>query len=128
MTRLYAEAARFRTRRGGATRRRSRCVPWGAVEPLVHAPKAVQSARVSGISVVNDAVLERERAHARPLTYVRVHVRSAHGRELTGPVRCRARRYWRDRFLAFVVVFDTLALFLLRERSAEVGVESAIGR
>src|SRR5207249_3313857 len=40
--------------------------PGGAVEPLVHAPEAVQSARVGGIGVVDDAVLERERAHARP--------------------------------------------------------------
>src|SRR4029079_17797290 len=39
-----------------------------AVEPLVHAPQAVQAARVGGIGVVNDAVLEHERAHARPLS------------------------------------------------------------
>src|SRR6266446_1459032 len=44
---------------------------WGAVEPLVHAPEAVQSARIGGIGVVDDAVLERERAHARPLARVR---------------------------------------------------------
>ena len=30
----------------------------GAVEPLVHAPEAVQSARIGGIGVVDDAVLE----------------------------------------------------------------------
>src|SRR5256712_10337733 len=39
----------------------------GAVEPLVHAPEAVQSARIGGIGVVDEAVLEHERAHARPL-------------------------------------------------------------
>src|SRR3989442_1101955 len=33
----------------------------GAVEPLVHAPEAVHSARIGGIGVVDDAVLERER-------------------------------------------------------------------
>src|SRR5213075_646405 len=87
----------------------------GAVEPLVHAPEAVQSARIGGIGVVDDAVLERERAHARSLAYVRVHVGSAHGSELTGSVGGRARRYRGDRFLAFVVVFDPLALFLFRE-------------
>src|SRR2546425_2087667 len=43
----------------------------GAVEPLEHAPEAVHSARVGGIGVVDDAVLERERAHARPLARVR---------------------------------------------------------
>ena len=50
-----------RTRRGGATRRPSRCAFRGAVEPLVHAPEAVQYARIGGIGVVNDAVLEYER-------------------------------------------------------------------
>src|SRR5438132_10437895 len=98
-----------------------------AIEPLVHAPQAVQSARIGGIGVVNDAVLERERAHARPLAYVGVHVGAAHGSELTDAVGCRARRYRGDRFLLFVVVFDALALFLFRERGAEVGVEFAVG-
>src|SRR5918996_311913 len=61
--------------------------PGGAVEPLVHAPEAVQSARIGGIRVVDDAVLERERAHARPLARVRGHVSSGHGRELgDGPL------------------------------------------
>src|SRR5437763_11472837 len=97
-----------------------------AIEPLVHAPEAVQSARISGIGVIDDAVLECERAHPRPLAYVRVHVGSAHGRELTGPIGCRAGRYRSDRFLVFVIVFDPLALFLLRERGAEVGIEVAV--
>src|SRR3989442_6757490 len=39
----------------------------GAVEPLVHAPEAVQSARIGGIGAVGDAVLEHVRAHALPL-------------------------------------------------------------
>src|SRR6266571_5205061 len=51
----------------------------GAVEPLVHAPEAVQSARIGGIGVVDDAVLERERAHARLLAHVGGRVGSAHG-------------------------------------------------
>src|SRR5262252_6360540 len=37
-----------------------------AVEPLIHAPKPVQSARVGGIGMVDDAVLEHERAHPWP--------------------------------------------------------------
>src|SRR6266545_3560826 len=53
-----------------------------AVEPLVHAPEAIQSARIGGIGVVDDAVLERERAHARPLARVRGYVGSGHGRDL----------------------------------------------
>src|SRR6266850_4624829 len=38
--------------------------PGCAVEPLVHAPEAVQPARVRRVGVVDDAILERERAHA----------------------------------------------------------------
>src|SRR6266540_1288488 len=63
----------------------------GAVEPLVHAPEAVQSAGIGGIGVVDDAVLEHERAHARPLARVRGHVGSGHGSERSGPIGCRAR-------------------------------------
>src|SRR5438132_4229813 len=100
----------------------------GAVEPLIHTPKPIQSACVSRIGVVNDAVFERERAHARPLAYVRVHVGSAHGGELTGSVGRRARRYRGNRLLALVVVVDSLALFLFRERGAEIGIEIAVGR
>src|SRR5206468_9103593 len=55
--------------------------PGCAVEPLVQAPETVQSARIGGIGVVDDAVLERERAHARPLTRVRGRVGSGRGRE-----------------------------------------------
>src|SRR5919198_2604569 len=51
--------------------------PGGAVEPLVHAPEAVQSARIGGIGVIDDAVLQQERAHARPLAGIRVLVGSA---------------------------------------------------
>src|SRR5438132_7332916 len=57
---------------------------WCAIEPLVHAPEAVQPARIGGIGVVGDAVLEHERAHARLLARVRGHVGSGHGRELGG--------------------------------------------
>src|SRR5206468_1447766 len=50
----------------------------GAVEPLVHGPEAVQSARIGGIGVVDDAVLERERAHARPLDRKSTRLNSSH--------------------------------------------------
>src|SRR3989442_410246 len=87
----------------------------GAVEPLVHAPEAVQSARIGGIGVVDDAVLEHKGAHARPLARVRGHVGSHHGRELggislTAGFRIRVQR----EAAALVVVFDgPLALLLL---------------
>src|SRR5919109_635152 len=77
-----------------------------AVEPLVHAPETVQSARVGGIGVVHDAVLERERAHARPLARVRGHVGAAHGSERSRSVGCRSRGYLDDRLLAPVIVLD----------------------
>src|SRR5213078_3654973 len=64
-----------------------------AVEPLVHAPDGIHSARIGGIGVIDDAVLERERAHARSLARVRSHVGSGHGGELSGPVGCRTRGY-----------------------------------
>src|SRR2546430_15500055 len=51
-----------------------------AVEPLVRAPEAVQPARIGGIGVVDDTVLEHERAHAWPLARVRGYVGSGHGR------------------------------------------------
>src|SRR4051812_9645270 len=97
--------------------------PGGAVEPLVHAPERVQAARVGGVGVVDDAVLEYERAQARPLARERGHVGPGHGREGGGPAlaapRPRARRLCR---LAPVVVLDALPLLLLGERDLEVGV------
>src|ERR1700741_4762467 len=50
----------------------ARLVPprWRRVEPLVHAPEAVQAARVRRVRVVDDSVLERERAHARAFARV----------------------------------------------------------
>src|SRR3989441_1120199 len=98
-----------------------------AVEPLVHAPEAVQSARIGGIGVVDDAILEHERAHARPLARIRGHVGSGHGRVLGD--RLRDRRHVHHVVAAPVVVFDgPLALLLLGERDVEVEVEVAAER
>src|SRR5690242_1971368 len=55
---------------------------WCAVEPLVHAPKAVQPTCVGRIGMVDDAVLKRDRAHARGLSRVRCQVRAGTRREL----------------------------------------------
>ena len=99
----------------------------GAVEPLVHAPEAVQSARVGGIGVVDNAVLERERAHARPLARVGGGVGSSHGRVLRVGQRdlCRVQRGT----AALVVVFDaSLALLFFGDRDVEVEVEVAAVR
>ena len=40
------------------------------VEPLVHSPEHVEAARVGGVGVVDDAIRERERTHARCLASV----------------------------------------------------------
>src|SRR5215208_6653615 len=86
----------------------------GAVEPLVHAPEAVHSARIGGIGVVDDAVLERERAQARPVARVGSRVGSSRGREVCD--RPRDRRCVHRVAAALVVVFDEpLALLLLGE-------------
>src|SRR5262245_14239503 len=98
----------------------------GAVEPLVHAPEAVHSARIGGIRVVDDTVLEDERAHARPLACVSGHVGYGHRRHLGARPLVAAPL---QRRLALVVVLDaSLALLLLGEPDAEVEVEVAAER
>src|SRR5438874_1323252 len=94
-----------------------------AVEPLVHAPEAVHAARISGIGVVDDAVLERERTHARRLSQIRCDVGSGRGRHL-GDLRylaCVGRRTMTRG--AVVVLGGARALLLLREAHLEVEVE-----
>src|SRR5438128_12082491 len=49
---------------------------WRAVEPLVHVPESIYPARVRRVGVVDDAILQRERAHAGPFSPVRRPVRS----------------------------------------------------
>src|SRR5512138_3417395 len=58
--------------------------PGGAVEPLVHAPEAVEPPRVRRVDVVDDAVLAHERAHTRPLARVGRDVRAGYGRHVGG--------------------------------------------
>ncbi len=96
----------------------------GAIEPLVHAPESVQSARIRRVGMVDGAGLEDERAHARPLARVRRRVGTAHRREGDVPLAAAL-----PRSLAPVVVLDaSLALLLLGEPDAEVGVEVSVER
>ncbi len=77
--------------------------------------------------MVDDAVLEHERAHARPIARVRGRVGSGHSRVLGDGLRdlCRVHRV----ATALVVVLDApLALLLLGERDVEVEVEVAAER
>src|SRR5258708_14872573 len=66
---------------------------WGAVEPLVHAPEAVQSPRIRGIGVIDNPVLEHARAQARPLARVRGRVGSGRGRHLGARPLAAAERH-----------------------------------
>src|SRR6202040_495461 len=85
-----------------------------------------------GIGVVEDVVLARERAHARPVTMVAGYVGSRHGRELglrrlaaTLVARAPAKYVARRRLAPIVVFKSPLALLLLRERDVEVEIELA---
>ena len=60
-----------------------------AVQPLIHAPQAVETAGVGGIGVVDDTVFDDERAHPGAITRVSSAVGS----------RCRGKRG--DELLAF---------------------------
>lgn len=73
--------------------------------------------------MVDDAVGECERAHARRLSGVGGDVGASHGREIAyaSRVGCRAER-------AVVVVGAAGALLLLGERGVEVVIEIAIQR
>src|SRR5262245_1016442 len=96
----------------------------GSVKPLIHAPERVHAAGKSRICVIDRAVLERERAHARSLARVRCGIGPAHRSEGLGALATASLRR-----LAHVVVFKTaLALLLLAEPDIEVGVEVAAER
>src|ERR1700722_3684810 len=76
---------------------------WSAVEPLPHTPEAVQSACIGGIRVVDDAVLEDEGAHPRPLAEKGWHIDASPKYVLGGRA---ARAGWIQSALASIVVFD----------------------
>src|SRR5258708_4224300 len=99
----------------------------GAVEPLVHAPKTVQSARIGGIGVVDNAVIEHERAHARPLARVSGHVGPAGRSNLGDGLRNRLRVH-REAAASEIVFYAPFALLLLGEGDVEVDVEVAVVR
>src|SRR5437879_2788242 len=102
----------------------------GTVEPLVHSPEAVHSARIGGIGVVDDAVVEHECAHARPFAMVGGRIGSAHGCELVLRRLAPAFLTRPPQQLRFAgeVVLNTVALLILGVRSAEVEVEVAADR
>jgi hypothetical protein len=97
-----------RTRRGGATRRPSRCAPL-----------------VRGIGVVDDAVLEHERAHARQFAQVRGRVDSGHDAQFGDSSLAAGLQDRRHVHRPVVVIDGPRPLLLLCERDAEVEVEVA---
>src|SRR5207302_8591737 len=101
---------------------------WRAVEPLVHAPEDVQPALVRRVGVVDDAILERERAHAGPFSPVRRPVRSNARRDL-GDERIRLAPLRQPQVRRAEVVLDgTRPPLLLGVRRMEVVVEVAVKR
>src|SRR5215472_2576561 len=97
------------------------------VQPLVHAPQAVQAARIGRVGVVDDSVLERERAHARALAGVGRPVGARRcGPRVERPADVLGRRPHGR--LAEVVFKGPRTLLLLGEGYVEVGVEVAAER
>jgi hypothetical protein len=92
-----------------------------AVEPLEHAPEAVQSARIGRIGVVNHAIFQQEGAQARPLAHLGGRVGAGHGRVLDEDLRDRRRRT--DAAAPVIVFTAALALLLFGERDVEVEVK-----
>src|SRR5579884_2802968 len=90
-----------------------------AVEPLVHAPQPVDTARIRRVRVVDDAVLERERAHPGVLADVGGDVGAAHRRVLADGAPCIDVLKPAGVHLPVVVVDRARALLLLGERGAE---------
>src|SRR6266571_6417404 len=96
---------------------------WRAVEPLVHAPEAVHAPLVRGVRVVDDAILEHERAHAGSLSPVRRPVRSDNARRELVEARAVLTRGRPKVRRAEVVLGGARLPLLLGQGSLEVVVE-----
>jgi hypothetical protein len=79
-----------------------------AVEPLVHAPEAVQPAGVRRVGVVHDAILEHERAHAGRFSSVRRPVRPHARSDLREPATLLVGLYRRPQVQHFGLTSATL--------------------
>src|SRR5689334_6708407 len=100
---------------------------WSAIEPLIHAPEPVQSARIGRIGVIDDTVLENESAETRPQAYIGEPLRSSPRRVLDHDRR--KRRLGHRVAAATVIVFAAAAaLLLLGDGDVEVVVEAAAFR
>src|SRR5215467_3674406 len=99
----------------------------GPVEPLVHAPQAVQPARVRRVGVVDDAILKRERAHAGAFAPEGLPVR-AHDRLGPGVAGALLAGRRPQVLLTEVVLDGSRFPLLLGVRHPEVEVEVAAER
>src|ERR1700733_6000405 len=97
------------------------------VEPLIGAPESVQSTRMGGIGVVDDAVLDRESAHARPIARKGSPIGSARRRE-PGDSIGNLRRGERMVAAPIIVFNPSRALLFLGDRDIEIEVEVVAGR
>src|SRR3569832_1518437 len=95
----------------------------GAIQPLVHAPQAVQTTRVRRVGVVHGAAVAHEGAHPGPLADARGHVGPDHGGELRHRPLAAVQQ---PRPLARVVVFRASGS-LLRFADADAKVVVEVG-
>src|SRR5216684_8331965 len=98
-----------------------------AVEPWIHAPEGVYPSLVCRVGLVDQAILQRERAHAGPLSPVGRPVRSDQRRELSDEGILLS--LWHPEVNCAEVVLDgTRPPLLLCVRHMEVVVEVAAER
>src|ERR1700686_4708971 len=101
---------------------------WRAVEPLIHTPEAVYPALISRVGVVDDSVLERECAHARPFAPARLPVcPNARGERSDERIVLAALQQPKVHRAEVVLGGSRLPL-LLRDRRLEVVVKVAAER
>src|SRR6185312_2537195 len=99
---------------------------WCTVEPLIHAPDSVHATSVSGVCVVDSAVLEDKCAQARALAKECGQVNTGALSETRTGTRSLGCRRLPHGCLTTVVVFDAAAaLLVLSEIHAEVKIEVA---
>src|SRR5262249_37537415 len=99
-------------------------------EPLPHATEGMQPARIGRIGMVDDAVLEHESAHARPLAQVRGPINPGSPYTLIiGRKRPKPGAGWLQRVFAVIVVFDaSIALIFLAVPDALIAIKVPAGR
>src|ERR1051325_7359381 len=95
---------------------------WRAIEPWIHPPDRIESARIGRIGVINDTVFERKCAHTWPLANIGRGVSSRHSCESNNTLRFFRVPY----FLMREVVFGAaVALLFFGQSHGEIEIEIA---